>query len=165
MQLTRLIYASIAREDLGFAELMQIRTQAKAFNVAHRVSGMLCYGNGAFLQLLEGKRKIVNEIYNRIVCDPRHTRAELLSCGPVHKREFTDWSMKMISLDEPFAPQRRVILSRYSDGPVFEPWLMTNRQAVGLLRDLAEAERSSVASSQDRVLPEHIRLESDQSAA
>jgi hypothetical protein len=67
MQTIRLIYASVAREDLSFAELMQIRSQAKAFNVAHRISGMLCYGNGAFLQLLEGKRKVVNEIYNRIV--------------------------------------------------------------------------------------------------
>ena len=165
MQTIRLIYASIAREDLSFAELMQIRTQAKAFNVAHRISGMLCYGNGTFLQLLEGKRKIVNEIYHRIVADPRHTRMELISCGPIHRREFTEWSMKMVSLEEPFSPQRRAILSRYTDVPVFEPWMMTNKQAVGLLRDLAEAERSTVASAQDRVFAEHVRFERDQPAA
>jgi hypothetical protein len=163
MQTIRLIYASIAREDLSFAELMKIRTQAKAFNVANRVSGMLCYGNGAFLQLLEGKRKVVNEIYNRIVSDQRHTRTELLSCVPIRKRTFTEWSMKMVSLDEPFAPQRRAILARYSDSPVFEPWLLTNRQAIELLHELAEAERSSTASAHERIVAAHNDF--DQTAA
>ena len=144
---------------------MQIRAQAKAFNGAHRISGMLCYGNGAFLQVLEGKRKLINEIYHRIAADPRHSRMELLSFGPITRRQFSDWSMKMVSLEEPFSPQRRAILARYSDAPVFEPWMMTHKQAIGLLHDLAESERSSAASAHERVLPDPPRIERDQSAA
>jgi hypothetical protein len=73
--------------------------------------------------------------------------------------------MKMISLDEPFSMQRRAILARYTDAPVFEPWMMTNKQAVGLMYDLAELERSTIASAHDRVFPELERAQRDQPAA
>ncbi len=56
---------------------------------------MLCYGNGAFLQALEGQRSEVNRLYNRITQDARHRECEVLVSGSIEMRRFADWSMKL----------------------------------------------------------------------
>jgi hypothetical protein len=141
MQIIRLIYASHARPDMGYEELKQIITTASAHNERNGISGLLCYSGGAFLQAIEGKRVAINQLYNRIVRDPRHTDCELLSCGPIEVRSFIEWSMKMISWDEAYTPQRRALVLRHSGMQVFEPWTMTGKQAHSFLRELAELER------------------------
>jgi hypothetical protein len=141
MQLTRLIYASHARPGLGYAELNAIITVAAARNEENGISGILCYSAGAFLQALEGRRPAVNQLYNRIVRDPRHTDCEILSSGPTDTRSFIDWSMKMVSWDEAYTPQRRALVLRHSGMSVFEPWTMSGEQAHGFLRELGELER------------------------
>lgn len=144
MQLTRLIYASHARPELGYDELKQIIATATEHNEENGISGLLCYSAGAFLQVLEGRRIAVNRLYNRITRDPRHTECEILSCGPTETRSFIDWSMKMISWDEAYTPQRRALVLRYSGMSVFEPWTMSGEQAHGFLRELGELERRKV---------------------
>ncbi len=141
MQTIQLIYASLAHDSVGYKELSQILEHAQKFNSANLVSGILCYGDGAFLQVLEGRRTTVNSIYNKIVKDPRNMNTEILSCTPINTRRFQDWSMKMVSLDSLIAPQRRALLHRYSGGTVFEPWLLSARQGHDFLFEMAEQER------------------------
>ena len=141
MQLTRLIYSSHARPDLGYDELKQIITAAVEHNEENGVSGLLCYSAGAFLQALEGNRLDVNRLYNRITRDARHTDPEILSCTPTETRSFIDWSMKLISWEEAYTPRRRELVLRHSGMRVFEPWTMSGEQAHGFLRELAELER------------------------
>jgi Sensors of blue-light using FAD len=141
MQLIRLIYASVAEPGFALDDYRQIRASAKAYNEAHGISGILCYSNGAFLQAIEGRRVPVNNLYNRIIRDTRHTKTELLICGPIEMRSFIDWSMKMISWDEAYTPQRRALVMRHSGMQGFEPWTMSAGQALGFLTELAELER------------------------
>lgn len=141
METIRLIYSSHARPDLGYDDLRQIIDAAAEHNEQQGISGILCYSSGAFLQALEGRRGIVNKLYNRIIRDPRHTDCEILNCGPIEVRSFIDWSMKLISWDEAYTPQRRALVLRHSGMQVFEPWTMTGGQAHGFLRELAELER------------------------
>lgn len=151
MQIVRLVYASIARPDLHISELMQIRKQAKTFNAAHDITGVLCYGSQAFLHLLEGSRDAVNALYVRIVADPRHSQVVILSHSVTKKREFREWPMKMISVDEPFASDRRAVLALHTKTPKFDPMAMSGRQAIGLLRDLANIERAHTASLENHL--------------
>ena len=141
MQTIRLIYASHARPEIGYDDLTQIMSSAAEHNERHGISGLLCYSGGAFLQALEGRRPVVNQIYNRIARDTRHTEPEILSCGPIEVRSFIEWSMKMISWDEAYGNHRRALVLRHSGTQVFEPWTMTGPQAHGFLRELAELER------------------------
>ena len=53
-------------------ELLAILRQSKAANPLHGITGVLCYSEGIFLQVLEGGRSAVNRLYNRIVADARH---------------------------------------------------------------------------------------------
>lgn len=141
MQLIRLIYASHARPDLGYDDLRPIIDSAAENNEQNGISGILCYSAGAFLQAIEGRRTAVNQLYNRITRDTRHTDCEILTCGPIEVRSFIEWSMKMISWDEAYTPQRRALFLRHSGMHVFEPWTMGGSQAHGFLRELAELER------------------------
>ncbi len=121
MQLTRIIYASVASADLGYDELTSILRSAGAHNEAQGITGILCFSGHAFLQALEGRRSDVNRLYRAILRDPRHKEVELLSAGEIDERDFADWSMKLISWDGQPTAQRRALLLRHSRTTVFEP--------------------------------------------
>jgi len=141
MQIIRLIYSSVASPDLAYDGLRQILEKASDYNEKYGISGILCYSGGTFLQALEGRRVLVNQLYNRIVRDDRHTSTEILSCGPIEVRSFIDWSMKMVSWDEAYTPKRRELVLRHSGMKILEPSTMTGTQAHGFLCDLADLER------------------------
>ena len=51
------------------------------------------------MQVIEGRRSDVMELYERIRKDPRHTRVETLFEDEIEEREFSDWQMGFIELD------------------------------------------------------------------
>jgi hypothetical protein len=141
MKLIRLIYGSIAAPGTSYAELMTILRTAEVHNAGHGISGILCYGNGAFMQALEGERDVVNRLYNRIVRDDRHSACTLLSYGRIVSRCFEDWTMKLVSLDEQVTPHRRSLVLRHSGTTEFAPLQMTGAQATALLVELGHDTR------------------------
>ena len=54
---------------------------------------MLLYRDGAFLQVLEGEAKDVDEIYRSILLDERNTGHYLIEREEIAQRQFPDWSM------------------------------------------------------------------------
>ena len=64
------MYASRAAPGIDQDELIAILRKSKANNPAVGVTGVLCLNEAIFLQALEGGRSAVNQLYNRIVCDP-----------------------------------------------------------------------------------------------
>lgn len=150
MAITRLVYASVAREHLSIAELMRIRKGSKVYNAAHGITSMLCYAGGAFLHLIEGSRAEVNALYARILQDSCHSGVELISYSTTGKRECAEWPMMMISMDEPFANSRRAVLAAYATDMRFSPLTMARRDVLAMLRDLALAERQRSATIEQR---------------
>lgn len=146
MHTIRLIYASEANPVLsdlhGLTTLME---RAIAYNTSHSLTGMLVYGNGRFLQVLEGERGEVNTLYNRIVQDAKHRQCTLLSATPIIEREFADWAMKLVGADDTPTAPRRAILLRCAAQTTFDPFLMTADAATRFLRALAESERRQAA--------------------
>jgi Sensors of blue-light using FAD len=140
VNLFRLVYASLARPELAQDELLSILRSAKEFNTANGVTGILYYGNEAFLQVLEGDRSTVNRLFIRIANDPRNTSCEILHCGAIATRKFGDWSMRLAGFS---GAQRALLLSR-SGLESFRPLDMTAGQAVDFLCNLAESEREKV---------------------
>jgi hypothetical protein len=126
---------------MKYAELTTILRTAEAHNTEHGISGILCFGGGAFLQALEGDRDEINRLYNRIVGDPRHDQCTILRYGRIVTRHFDDWSMKLVGLDDQTTAKRRALVLRHSGSSVFAPLQMTGAQATALLEDIADAER------------------------
>ena len=88
-----LIYASAQTRQLNSDELQDILTTARKRNPALKVTGMLLYQGGSFLQVLEGPRKNVETLFNKIEPDKRHKKVVKVTTFYTAERLFSDWSM------------------------------------------------------------------------
>jgi len=60
---------------------------------------MLLYRGRNFLQVLEGEKTVVQELFKAIGQDPRHYHVSALITRPIAKREFAEWEMGFTNLD------------------------------------------------------------------
>ena len=90
------IYTSAASTKFSPIELKKLLQKAREFNHSLGVSGMLVYDDDCFIQVLEGEELAVNEIYDKISKDKRHTNIRLLYRGIEQNKEFEDWSMGFV---------------------------------------------------------------------
>ncbi len=98
-QLYTLGYASTQSEPMGTADLLGLLNAAREFNEEHGITGLLLHREDSFLQVMEGPRAHVLELYDRIRSDPRHVRVETLFEDTIEAREFSEWQMGFIELD------------------------------------------------------------------
>ena len=96
--LIRLIYVSKAVDPQTRTLTDSILRKAHAWNTQNDITGVLCEGQGVFLQALEGERGTVTQLYARIFADPRHKDLELIHCESIIERRYGEWSMARVSL-------------------------------------------------------------------
>ena len=73
--------------------------EARVNNIRRNVTGMLVYDNATYMQVLEGSKKDVHDIYNSIVKDPRNNGHFKLVEEEISERTFPNWSMGFKSLE------------------------------------------------------------------
>lgn len=127
--LIRLIYLSKAVEPQTGKLTEAILRQAHAWNTENDITGVLCEGQGVFLQALEGERAKVTRLYARIFADPRHTDLELLHCESIAERRYGDWSMARVSLSD-VDPQTKI------DWPEFDPYSANGQLVMAKIDEL-----------------------------
>lgn len=113
--LIRLIYVSKAVDPQTLTLTDSILRQAHAWNRQNDITGVLCEGQGVFLQALEGERGKVTRLYARIFADPRHQDLELIHCESITERRYGEWSMARVSLSD-VDPQTKIVW------PEFDPY-------------------------------------------
>ena len=89
----QLSYASTAPQPMTAAQLLSILQQCYGHNALNDVTGLLIYGNGTFLQALEGEEDVVVPLYKKIARDPRHADVKCLNSKPIEARQYPEWSM------------------------------------------------------------------------
>ena len=136
MSLHRLIYLSYARPGIGYTDLRQIMDKSEVNNMKAGVTGMLCFGNNVFLQILEGNRKVFNQTYSRIAKDDRHHSPEIIDFRAIEHRHFGEWSMKLVQLDEMTSGSFRQLIFKFSDVQSFVPETMTAEQCFQFMKEL-----------------------------
>lgn len=99
MALFQLLYLSRTRLDWTEPELAALAARAQDRNTSDGLTGLLLYGNGHFLQLLEGRRQPLLLTYDRIARDARHTDLRVLLDAPIARRTFPRWAMGLLNLD------------------------------------------------------------------
>lgn len=77
-----------------------ILAKARDRNASVDVTGALLFTEGRFVQVLEGERDKVREIFDRIGADARHAEVEILSAQYSERRRFKEWSMAFVGDDE-----------------------------------------------------------------
>lgn len=89
----RLIYISTASDALTAADIDEIVDTAARNNEPRKVTGVLVYNGLNFLQVLEGTRAHVENIYNRILLDTRHVSVTTVLAEAAEIRIFSGWHM------------------------------------------------------------------------
>lgn len=130
--LVRLMYASRSVPALGPDVLAHIVRRSQANNPALGITGVLCFSDGLFVQVLEGGRSPVNALYNRIAADARHTHVELLSYAEIGERRFAGWAMGQVNL----ARLNPALLLKYAETARLDPYALTGAAALALFEDL-----------------------------
>lgn len=83
------------------AEIDEIGKRSVTNNTRDGLTGVLFCFNNVFYQILEGPEDALNRCYTRILKDPRHKDIFCLEVeNNITKREFGDWAMKTVRLDE-----------------------------------------------------------------
>jgi hypothetical protein len=76
--LIHLIYASVATQAFGKAQLTELLQQARGTNERLGLTGMLLHSDGSFFQVLEGEPVVVDQIYQKIRLDKRHGQFKMI---------------------------------------------------------------------------------------
>jgi hypothetical protein len=130
--LVRLMYASRAVPAVDAEELQALLRQCRTNNPKHGVTGVLCFADRIFLQVLEGSRSPVNRLYQRITNDARHQEVELLSYQEIDERRFSGWSMGQVQM----AGLNPALMLKYSACAKLDPYAMPGRVSMALFDDL-----------------------------
>ncbi|MEP6465710.1 MAG: BLUF domain-containing protein [Parafilimonas sp.] len=88
-----LVYLSSANHLYSDAELSQILSVSRLNNSSKDVTGILLYHQGSIIQVLEGDKEIVTNLYLKIKEDERHKNVLRMVDGMCAERNFPDWSM------------------------------------------------------------------------
>lgn len=138
-QLIRLVYASRSVVEPSSAHqgiepgIARILAKSRKNNARLGVVGGLLFGDGYFLQCLEGDARTVQNLYSRIETDTRHRDVTVLLQSSIGTRTFGAWSMKYVP-----GEQRLQGLLRQWGVSRFDPYQMSKDQieeAVRFMRD------------------------------
>jgi len=151
MSLCRLTYCSHAISTLNYQDLKDILEKSQKNNTPLGLTGLLCFGNGMFLQVLEGDRKFLGHTYNRIAKDQRHHDTEIIEFVEVDSRIFEEWSMKALDLSNYSREVVKKLSMKYSSATDFYPFQMSAKQCLDFLVELYSL-MSSIASNAEREL-------------
>lgn len=96
-QLHEIIYASQRSPGLTNAQIVDdIVLPSSRTNRDLDISGCLWFNDHRFLQVLEGPRDAVEQIYTRIEKDTRHHHVNLIGHLDIEERSFNRWGMRAL---------------------------------------------------------------------
>lgn len=130
--LVRCLYASRAAAGTGPAMLDDILAQSRRNNPKQGITGLLCVSNDVFIQLLEGGRDEVCELYNAIVRDARHEHVRLLAYDEISQRQFGNWTMGQVNLSK----VNPSVLLKYFKRAELDPFHASGAATLALLGEL-----------------------------
>lgn len=86
-------YISQATRTPDQLDLTGLLADARHFNTAHGLTGLLLYTSGKFIQTLEGPLEPLRVARERITASTRHVDVMVLQDEPIAQRLFADWAM------------------------------------------------------------------------
>jgi hypothetical protein len=130
--LVRCLYASRPTPDLDAAALDGILAQSRKNNPVLGITGLLCIADNLFIQVIEGGRDEVCELFNAIVRDDRHQQVRLLSYEEITERRFGSWTMGHVSI----AKLNPSLLLKYFKRVELDPFDGSGQATLSLLGEL-----------------------------
>lgn len=98
--LHRISYFSNLSPGSEFSDLMQIARQSAETNRKRQLTGLLLYAECNIYQILEGPRSALEQVFGKILKDPRHSGIIVLTQSDIQSRLTTGWSFGFRSTGE-----------------------------------------------------------------
>jgi hypothetical protein len=92
-ELIVVVYTSSSTREISPEELAAMLEGASQRNAKRRITGLLLYHDGCFMQAIEGPQRTVHALLGRIGRDDRHRGMLILLEEPRRTRQFPDHSM------------------------------------------------------------------------
>jgi hypothetical protein len=98
--LEHVIYASVATQRFGAAQLTELLEKARAANDRLGLTGMLLHteSDGSFFQVLEGEPSAIDQLLLNLRLDKRHSHLTIIIREPIAERAFAGWTMGFASV-------------------------------------------------------------------
>jgi hypothetical protein len=96
----RITYLSAESYKLSSEDLLSILEKCNENNPRLGLTGMLIYGNGTFIQSIEGEEEIVKNMISKISYDARHKDFKILSEEITEQRLYDEFNMGFERLTE-----------------------------------------------------------------
>ena len=109
--LKQLAYVSKAQEFINEKSLLDILEFAVENNEKLDVTGFLLFGEGCFVQVIEGPQDNIDELYFKITQDERHQNVIKILYQDIDFRLFKDWQMSF----RRFELSRDTLVDGFSD--------------------------------------------------
>jgi hypothetical protein len=132
--LVRCLYASRPSAALVSSSFEDILAQSRKNNPDLGVTGLLCVSDDLFIQVLEGGRDEVCDLYNTIVRDERHQQVRLLIYEEINERRFGNWTMGQVTISR-INPS---LLLKYFKHVELNPFECSGRATLSLLAELVD---------------------------
>lgn len=130
--LVRLLYASRSAAPLTASLVDSLLERSRVNNPRQGITGILCFSEELFIQVLEGGRDEVCELFNAIVRDDRHRNVRILLYEEIRERRFGSWTMGKVNI----ARVNASLLLKYSEKAVLDPFAGSGRASLKLLDEL-----------------------------
>ena len=101
MELRRLIYTSQATNKLSKRNLLDLLHDSRSYNKIDNISGILMHSNKYFLQVIEGRSDVIEDLVGRLLKDTRHIKFKIIFDCAVNNRLFRNWTMSCADFDNP----------------------------------------------------------------
>lgn len=97
----QLVYLSFANFDISNKDVVSdILKSSTRNNSRLNVTGILFYKDGTFIQLIEGAKEVIENLYKKISLDHRHEHLQIFWEGNSSQRSFPKWSMSLKDINE-----------------------------------------------------------------
>lgn len=100
MGLIELSYVSKASYEMDALTLLPILKDSLRWNFDHQITGVLYYEDGYFGQIIEGPENFIQETFEKISKDPKHSVKRILEKRKIEDRLFPNWSMQFFGADD-----------------------------------------------------------------
>lgn len=98
--LYEVLYVSTLAPEQPLSVVAEIAGRARRFNGELDITGLLIFDGQRFCQQLEGSKKAVLKLIERIRNDPRHINVEVLHHGPLAGRRFQNFSLAFSTVED-----------------------------------------------------------------
>ena len=101
MKLRQIVYTSQSNMPADKRSLLDLLHDARDFNSADNITGILIHSRNYFIQVIEGEPEAIADLVSRLFNDTRHKDIRIVSDTTIQQRLFPQWSMGCADFDDP----------------------------------------------------------------